>query len=107
MVLVKYIENPSKVSKSTVESGNLFEQEYSKKIHKQNIAILISDRLLRDKNCGQIDLASFNGKIITLYEIKRFGVLSHRQSKRIFKSARMLSEYFTCAVGIEYIFAKK
>lgn len=69
MALVPSIGKPLKVLKSS--SGLKKELFHSQIIHSKNVPLLISSRVLRARNLGQVDIASINSKKeIEIFEVK-------------------------------------
>jgi len=69
MARAPFIVKPLKVLKSS--SGLKKELFHSQIIHAQNIPLLISSRVLRSRNLGQVDIASINSKKeIEIFEVK-------------------------------------
>jgi hypothetical protein len=68
----------------------------SKRVHteKNTIPLLISSRLLRSVNCGQVDLASWSPRrsLIKLYEVKLSSAPGLKQSRKIARSRRLIAE---------------
>lgn len=84
------------------EKGKILESFYSKKIKPDHIPLLISSKLLRQRGCGQVDLASFDPRRrwAYLYEVKSFGLVNASQKKRLRSSASfvgtLLNSRATC-----------
>lgn len=71
MESVLFTEKPLKELKNTYEIGEEFEKAQSIFFHGQGIPLLVSPRLLRKKNLGQIDLAIIKNKKIIVIELKK------------------------------------
>lgn len=73
---VPFTEKPLKASKNL--SGLRNELTHSKNIHHQNVPLLVSSRVLRSRNLGQIDIASINSsREIEVVEVKSSEQGSH------------------------------
>ena len=86
----RYIEKPSKELKSFAR-GEKFELDVSRNIHSKNTPVLISSKLLRRYNCGQIDICLYDQELI-IYELKlNCRQISGRQYSRLMASQRLLA----------------
>ena len=90
----KSIEKPLKALKNSAK-GNEQEKLFSKIIHKKAPAVLVSSKLLRDYNCGQIDICTYQHSRLSLYEVKSSClVLGLKQKERLLQSLSFLTSVF-------------
>lgn len=80
--------------------GLASEIELSKKWH-QKMPVLISGHLLRIYNCGQVDLACWDGHTIVLIEVKQGPWITERQLMRLKRSAKWVSAILEKSVIIK------
>lgn len=90
-----------------IAKGNLNEKIASLNYHNQNKALLISSKLLRAYDLGQVDLSYIKNGRIHLVEVKssQTGIshLSRRQKHRIYKSADFIAQILDVEVQINYL----
>jgi hypothetical protein len=88
-----------------VRAGLQIELKFSSILHEQMIPLLISDRVLRSRGCGQIDVAGMNNNSITpkitIYELKTKQYPSRKQLTRLRKSQQFLATIFDCEVQLQ------
>ncbi len=91
---------------SNQKKGEDFERKTSLSIHKDGIPFLVSSLVLRERNCGQVDLSILKDDSIYLFELKFGQILSEKQSSRLKRSAWLISSLLEKNVFIKLIFAK-
>ncbi len=74
------------------------------KTHQKSLPLLVSPKLLRANDCGQIDCAVIAEETIILYEVKRSPRLSCRQKSRLQRSAIFISAITGLPSKIVYLF---
>ena len=82
--------------------GEVGESLVSDRFHKQGVPLLVSPVFLRQRGCGQIDVARFINKGVGQWHLEvaevkcgeREEVLPHRQKQRLRKSVSLLSSLF-------------
>jgi hypothetical protein len=86
-------------------SGLALERERSREFHADGLPLLVSPKLLRSRELGQLDLARMKKKeswILEVAEVKTSSVgdeaLERGQRKRIVNAAKFLSGIFGCPV---------
>jgi hypothetical protein len=68
-------------------SGDLFERYVSNKVHACTVPLLVSEKLLRERNMGQIDIGYvFRGKCYAAECKKGKSLLSSKQLSRLKRS---------------------
>jgi len=98
------------LSQNRINKGISLELKHSKEVHKNDKALLVYSKVLRDLGAGQVDLASvhfdkfFGENIIKLFEIKSFAHLGYTQRKRLLLSAGYLSDILGMSCRISVIF---
>jgi hypothetical protein len=90
-----------------MKKGELFESEQSKIVHKNNLAFLVSPKLLREYNLGQIDLAAISNKKIKIYEVKSSYYPSQLQMKRLKRTVDYLARIMEMDVVLEVRLCQK
>jgi hypothetical protein len=82
----------NKVPKNN-SSGDLAESFLTRKLHHDfTIPILVSPKLLRSLNLGQIDVALIKDQKLQIVEIKNRGDLSPQQKRRLWRSCIWLAQ---------------
>ena len=97
---VPFIEKPSKVLKSS--SGLLNELKFSCDFHSEGIPLLVSARLLRARDLGQLDLSRIrkdrDGWLIEIGEVKSSEIgafqMERFQKMRLYAAQKFLSGVF-------------
>ncbi len=80
--------------------GEALEAFWSKKYHSMYQSLLVSDKSLRSRNLGQIDIAFFAKNQLVVLEVKSSGTIKQRQLQRLEKSSRFLSGLFKRGVAL-------
>ena len=96
--------------KSKKEQGDWGEKKLSELVHThQAQAVLVSSRLLRKREAGQIDLARISEKsqVLEIFEAKGSNIISFGQKKRLQKSAQFLSMVTGLQVRLVYALSLK
>lgn len=81
-------------STAKFNKGEFLEKNESVKFHMYGKPILISQKLLRSKNMGQIDLCRYINGTIEIAEVKATKRISGKQRARLGASANYLSSLF-------------
>ncbi len=102
---VQYTEKLSKASKNL--SGLKNELFYSEKIHHQNIPLLVSSRVLRSRNLGQVDIVSItSSRVIEVVEVKsslQGSHLKYSQYRRLNDTLIFLTAIFNLSGRVKTI----
>ncbi len=93
-------------SSNKKEKGNLLEKELSEKLHSAHVPFLISSLVLRNYECGQVDVSYLKNDCIYLIEAKNGGEINHKQYFRLKKSGELVSKILDKSVFIKLSFAK-
>jgi len=80
------LKNTAKLSK-----GESYEKEVSISFHSNGLPLLVSQKLLRQKGLGQVDMAKWSKDKITLAEVKCTSRLTSTQLRRLSASGDYLS----------------
>jgi hypothetical protein len=95
------------MSDRRLQKGKYLEKELSGKLVGDNrLVFLVSPILLRERNCGQVDLAYFSKAsewLLTLVEVKNGGIMSQKQRERLRKSADFLGPLFDVNVRMKCV----
>ena len=85
------------------QKGLQRELELSKSLHSKHIPVLISPKFLRERGCGQVDIAYYTGREIKLTEVKHRDScgLSWKQRTRLKNSVELVCKFFTSPVVLE------
>lgn len=91
-----------------MNKGYEFEKRSTEKISTDEIPFLISSLLLREKNLGQIDLATYQKKKrIKIFELKYSKYPSYLQLTRLRKTQDYLSQILEVEVDLKISLCKK
>ena len=94
-----------------MRKGDRLEKSLSVLIHKTYLPVLISSKVLRSLNAGQIDLAglSKNNKswVLNLFEVKSSRYPSKQQWIRLLRSQEYLSKILEIDTKLEVKFCQK
>lgn len=84
-----------------MRKGDKLERDYSISIHRSHLPVLVSSKLLRSMNAGQIDLAGLSkinkSWVLTIFEIKSLHYPSMKQWQRL----RRTQDYLSRSLGID------
>lgn len=83
--------------------GELFEKEVSEFLHKNYTPVLISSQLLRNYNCGQVDVAYWYRGVLYISEAKYSGKVKPKQKTRLYQSANFLAQLMNVTVKIQVV----
>ena len=94
-----------------MRKGDSLEKLLSASIHQTYLPVLISSKILRSLNAGQIDLAglSKNKKswVLSLFEVKSSRYPSKRQWVRLLRAQEYLSKILEIDTKLEVKFCQK
>jgi hypothetical protein len=93
-----------------MRKGDLYEKECSLLYHKQFIPFLISSKILREIDAGQIDIAfikSIDPLKVGLIEVKSRSFPSRMQWQRLKKTQDYLSKVLECETNLSVKFCQK
>lgn len=90
--------------------GNELECEIAGIFHQQGVPLLISHQILRDFDCGQVDVALIGSQgteqVLRVIECKSGVAISRRQMVRLQRAAQFLSQLLQIPSKLEIISKK-
>ncbi len=92
----------------SINSGARNESQHSIWFHAADLPLLVSPKVLRKRNCGQIDLAKLEKEKIVIIEVKSSdrGIevgMKSKQNTRLKKSASFLAFLFRRQIEVKFI----
>lgn len=90
-----------------MNKGEQFEKDFSKNVFFNEIPLLVSSKLLREKNLGQIDFAKYSKDKIIIYELKNSKEPSKKQLMRLRETSNYISLVLECSIEFRICFCQK
>ncbi len=103
LVQARSTEKPLKGLKST-SKGESLEKYNSIIIHKSGTPLLVSSLILREFNCGQVDISIFYKNQIHIFEVKcKPEAITKKQRARLMQSLEFIASVFECSGQVHVI----
>ncbi|MDD4976561.1 MAG: hypothetical protein PHY93_19550 [Bacteriovorax sp.] len=94
-----------------MRKGDKLEKDFSATLHKSYLPVLVSSKILRSLNAGQIDMAGLSKKnqswVLSLFEVKSSQYPSAYQWRRLLRAQDYLSRVLEIDTKLEVKFCQK